>query len=92
MRRKGKRYGSQFGIHRPVGTKRPLPRIMVVCDDTRTAVRYFKELQRVVKEKVIVDVVPASRTGADPSDVLKQAVARVRHLRKEGGADPRDSA
>lgn len=62
------RYGG-----RPSQTRPPLPVVMVVCDDTKTAVAYFNELQREVKAKVTVRVVPARRCGATPEEVLRTA-------------------
>ena len=48
-----KRYG---GFQRPTQIRPPLPLVVVVCDDTRTAVAYFTESKREVKTEVMVEV------------------------------------
>jgi hypothetical protein len=57
-----------------------------VCDDTKTAVKYFTELKREVKAKVTLKVEPAPHCGASPDDVLELANELVRSLTpKENG-------
>lgn len=69
----------QYG-ERPFQTRRALPVVTVVCDDTKTAVAYFNELKRVVKKSVTVRVEPAPRCGASPNDVVKLATKFARTL------------
>lgn len=67
-RTRRRRYGG-----RPVGVRPPLPLVVVVCDDTKTAVAYFAELQREVRASVRVIPVRAPHCGARPVDVLGHA-------------------
>jgi hypothetical protein len=69
----------QFGLSRPFKARPTLPIVIVVCDDTRTAVNYFTEIKREVKAKVTVMVQRAPCKGASPDMVLTQAL----HLRKK---------
>jgi hypothetical protein len=50
--------------------------ITVVCDDTRTAVRYFELLRLEFKEHKTVRVYPAPHCGASADDVIEFAIAK----------------
>lgn len=63
----------RYGSFRLTRTRKPLPIVVVVCDDTKTAGAYFYELKREVKEWVTVDVVPAPRDGASARAVVTYA-------------------
>lgn len=62
------RYGG-----RPFQTRPTLPIVIIVCDDTKTAVAYFTELKREVKLKVTVRIEAAPHCGAIPDDVVQHA-------------------
>jgi hypothetical protein len=62
------RYGSRRTCMRP-----PLPVIVVVCDDTRTAVAYFGVLKRRVKEKLTLRVEPKPHDRASADEVVAHA-------------------
>ncbi len=64
------RYGSQ----RKTAYREVLPIIVVVCDDTRTAVAYFQEMRRDFKSTVTLKIIPAPRTGATAMDVVQKAI------------------
>lgn len=73
------RYGS-----RPVGIRIPLPVVIIVCDDRTTAPAYFNELKRKVKQHVTVTIIPASRQGASPGEVVERAIAEYKNLAAGG--------
>lgn len=68
---------------RPVATRKPLPIVVIVCDDSRTAVAYFTELKREVKHRVTVMVVEAPCHGATADSVIAVAKARAEELDRE---------
>lgn len=78
--------GHRFGFSRPAGIRPTLPIIVVVCDDTKTAVAYFGEIKRIVKADVTVEVVKAPCRGADPDSVVSLAVERARQIEDDGDA------
>ncbi len=51
--------------------------IVVVCDDTKTAVAYFTALKQEVKSRKIVNVYPASCNGATGRKVIADAKSRA---------------
>ena len=55
-------------LNRPV---RPI--IVIVCDDTDTAVNYFNPIKQQYKTSVTIHVIPAPRDGALPGELLKYA-------------------
>lgn len=71
------RYGS-----RPVRRLSPHPSIIIVCDDTTTAVRYFEELKRQVKARVTVHVAPAPKHGMSAKEVVACAKAKTKAILK----------
>jgi len=81
------RYG---GIQRPSQFRPPLPIVVVVCDDTKTAVEYFRVLRREAKMKVHVDIVKAPRHGASADDVIALAAEQAQAL-AEGQNEAGDS-
>ncbi len=48
-------------------------RIVIICDDTETAVAYFEVLKQEVEKTVILDVRRACRHGATPTQLWQQA-------------------
>ncbi|HZZ43157.1 MAG TPA: RloB family protein [Tepidisphaeraceae bacterium] len=64
---------SRYGSKRTIQTRPIIPIIEIVCDDTRTAVEYFRLLKQEVHGKKIVNVVPAPKAGATADDVLGMA-------------------
>ncbi len=78
-------YGS-----RPTRTRSPLPVVVVVCDDTRTAPAYFNELKGLVKSKLTLKVVPKPRDQASAKDVVECAIAELEELRRPGTRDEED--
>lgn len=67
----------RYGCKRTSRTRPVLPVIVVVCDDTRTAVAYFTVLKHAVKDRRVVNVYPAPREGATGSDVIEFATAKA---------------
>ncbi len=61
-----------YGL-RPVGTRDPLPVVVVVCDDSKTAFAYFRAMKRVVKDKVTIHVIPSATNESMPSQVIDRA-------------------
>jgi hypothetical protein len=66
---------ARFGARRPPPSRELLPLILVVCDDTKTAIAYFAELRLHVKENCTLKVLPAPRAGATANDVIDCAAA-----------------
>jgi RloB-like protein len=79
------RYGQ-----RPVKTRPPLPVVIVVCDDARTAVSYLNELKRIVKKTLTLKVCRNPCDRARPNDVVKEAAAQLRQYGPVGENDPND--
>lgn len=68
---------------RPAPTRNPLPIVVVVCDDSRTAVAYFTELKREVKHRVTVMVVKAPCHGAAAASVIALAKSEAAELDRD---------
>ena len=68
---------------RPAPTRKPLPVVVVVCDDSRTAVAYFTELKREVKHNVTVMVVKAPCHGAAADSVIALAKSQAAELDRD---------
>ncbi len=66
-----------------------LPIIVVVCDDTKTAVAYFNEMKRDFKSTVTLKIIPAPCTGATAEDVVQKAMEARASLQSDddNGAD-----
>jgi hypothetical protein len=79
------RYGS-----RPTQIRAPLPVVIVVCDDARTAVSYFNQLKRVVKEKLTLTVIRNPHDRASAAEVVKEAIKRSSALQKDKSHDEAD--
>lgn len=67
---------NRFGCRRRVEIRPVLPVVVVVCDDTKTAVRYFEQLKHEVKERRTVYVYPAPHSGAGADDVISFAESK----------------
>ena len=65
-------------------TRQVLPVTTVVCDDTKTAVAYFRLLKQLVKDRRTVHVYPAPHCGADASAVIVFARKKAPDLREDG--------
>lgn len=74
---------SRYGSSRQVGIRPTRPVVIVVCDDAQTAVKYFYEIKREVKDGVTVEVVPAPCHGASADKVLQLAIEHRKALREE---------
>jgi hypothetical protein len=85
---RGGRHPGRYGS-RPVALRPTLPVLAVVCDDSRTAVKYFHELRRELRSILTLSVEPSPHTGAAPAAVVKRARAVLEALRQgedvEGG-------
>ena len=79
----------RYKLSRPQGSRMTLPVIVLVCDDSVTAVAYFTELKREVKSKVTLQVCPAPCHGATPSDVIDLAAKKADLLQKFRDPDDR---
>lgn len=77
----------RFGLSRRSATRPPLPVIVVVCDDARTAVAYFDIVKREVKEKLTLHVVKKPCDRTTPSDVIGFAIERYEGLRQTDSHD-----
>ncbi len=64
---------ARFGAKRPSRNRNPLPLIVVVCDDTKTAPAYFAEVRSYVKKGCTLKVEAAPREGATAKDVIEFA-------------------
>lgn len=65
----------RYGSRRQTQYRSVLPVVVVVCDDAKTAVAYFTEMQREFKGKVTLKIVPAPCSGATADDVVKAAIS-----------------
>jgi hypothetical protein len=81
---------SRYGFSRPPQTRKPLPVVVVVCDDTTTAVAYFDELKREVKSYVTVEIIAAEGHGERPNTVVSRAINRAAELHSKDSHDPND--
>ena len=61
---------NRYGANRTIRTRPVIPVITIVCDDTHTAVAYFKLLKQEVSGRKIVNVVSAPKFGANADEVL----------------------
>ncbi len=52
----------------------------IVCDDTKTAVAYFMELKRKVKQQLTLDIIKAPRHGATAQDIVDRAAQYASNL------------
>ena len=77
------RYGQ-----RSVRTRDVLPVKVIVCDDSRTAPKYFNELRREVRQSVALKIVPAKCTASADTVVDRaiQAKKALRDGKKKGEA------
>lgn len=89
--RKGKLESAAFGLRRPTPSKAPLPRVIVACDDTHTAVRYFTELKQHLKATINIVVIPAPRHGATATQTVRAAHAEWAATSRLAKVDTRDS-
>jgi hypothetical protein len=71
-------------------TRSPLPVIVVVCDDARTAVSYFNELKRVVKDKLTLTVVRNPCDRASATEVVELAKDKLAALGQANSHDAGD--
>lgn len=78
------RQGRERYGRRRVGARKPLPVMVVVCDDRVTAPRYFWELAALVKQWVHVKCVRAPYGGAAPDVLLNLARQELRNARDKG--------
>ncbi len=78
---------NRYGISRPSNTRNPLPVVVLVCDDKRTAVAYFSLLKHQVKAKLYLEVVKAPCHGATPDGVVDVAMNKAKQLADESSSD-----
>lgn len=74
----------RYARPRPVNQREPLPVVVVVCDDTKTAPTYFNALAQKLKGKVYLK---AHGCGAMPADVLAEAKSKREGLLEKSSAD-----
>lgn len=70
---------SRFGLSRSKPTRKPLPVVVVVCDDAKTAPMYFECLKRELKTSITIKVVP-SENGGTAQQVLNRAMNEKKKL------------
>jgi hypothetical protein len=70
--RSGREARQRYG-RRPAALRPPRPVIIVLCDDTRTAVRYFDALKPLYRQHVTIRTERAGSHGAAPPQLLVQA-------------------
>lgn len=82
------RYGKRRTRFRP-----PLPIIVIVCDDAKTAVSYFSIVKRRVKESLTLQIERNPSDQATPADIIACATNHLSKLRKEAsnGDDNHDA-
>jgi hypothetical protein len=66
-------YRDRYGARRSSQMRPVRAVITVVCDDTRTAVEYFKLLKHEFKDQKTIHVCPAPHCGANAQDVIERA-------------------
>jgi hypothetical protein len=72
----------RFGARRRYEVRPVLPVIIVVCDDTKTAVSYFELLKHEVKDRCTVRVYGAPHCGADANEVMAFALSKAPEARE----------
>ena len=82
---------NRYLFSRPSNIRNPLPVLVVVCDDTKTAFAYFTELKHEIKSLVTREVVKAPHHGAMPDDVVSMAIERLKSMGDEGSERNSDS-
>ena len=80
----------RYGSSRPHGVRPPLPVIVVVCDDAKTAVSYLNILKRDVKRQLTLTVVPSPSAWAAADDILAEAVRQKASLQEQSARDETD--
>jgi len=70
----------------------PLPVIVVVCDDAKTAVAYFELLKRSVKKKLTLTVVRNPCDRATAADVIAEAKRHQEQLQQPQSHDSSDQS
>lgn len=80
----------RFG-KRPRAIRRPLPVILIVSDDARTAPAYFNALKQDFKQKLTIAIVPAPHDGASIPAIVGHAQQQRRALRKGRGGRATDA-
>jgi len=71
--RKDRSPTNRYG-RRPVGTRLPLPVVVIVCDDSATAPAYLEHLKREVRQFVTLRIYPASCGEGSPARVVDRAI------------------
>lgn len=66
---------------REVRSRDPRPIVVVICDDSRTAVNYFAPLKQRYKTSLTLRVEPAPCHGATPEDIISCAQEAVKRFR-----------
>ncbi len=85
-----RRQSDRYGLRpRRSQVRSPLPVVVVVCDDSRTAPAYFRELKREVKQHIALNISPAGCQGGSPATVVERAIAEHEKLRDDD--DDRDT-
>lgn len=72
---------ARFGARRPQAIRDPLPIVLIVCDDSRTAPAYFTEIRTQLKELCTLKPVPVPK---EPEAVLEAACKHKDDLSDEG--------
>lgn len=78
-----KEKGHRFGLSRPTGIRSTLPVIVIACDDSKTAVRYFEALRGIVKGKATLTIVRNSRHNISPKGIVKKANEKLTQLKRD---------
>ncbi len=84
-------YRNRYGSSRPYQTRSTLPVVVIVCDDTKTAISYFDVIKREVKAKVTVTIVNAPCDGATADMVVSLAIKAADDLKSARSHDPEDA-
>lgn len=79
-----------FRSLRRAGARPPLPVVVVVCDDSKTAVGYFSALKPLVRGKLTLRVVGCPSGGGGVRRILARATGEARAERMTRAGDGRD--
>lgn len=77
--KEGQSNRAQYG-RRPVETRPTRPVMVIVCDDAKTAVRYFNEVARSLRGQLTLKVKRNPFDRAGPADVISSAIDELHSL------------
>ena len=82
---------NRYQLSRRSQVRNPLPVVVVVCDDRKTAVAYFEAFKREIKSRVALEIVKAPHHGATPDAIVSEAIKRREALEDTTSKDDTES-